>query len=78
MQIDFPNNPVLNEVFAAENGVNYIWDGVKWTLKIEASDLLNLWARSPVQEELYPRNFDDTILFTALAINKLADLPAVP
>lgn len=30
MAIDFPNTPALNDVFTADNGVNYTWDGTKW------------------------------------------------
>ena len=28
--IDMPAGPGLNQIFEAQNGVNYIWDGEKW------------------------------------------------
>ena len=28
--INMPDNPSINEVFPAQNGVDYIWDGQKW------------------------------------------------
>jgi len=29
--IDMPNNPTIGELYTATNGIQYIWDGVKWT-----------------------------------------------
>ena len=29
--IDMPAGPRINETFEAQNGVNYIWDGEKWS-----------------------------------------------
>ena len=31
MAITFPNNPSLNDVYTAENGIKYQWDGEKWS-----------------------------------------------
>lgn len=30
MAVTFPNSPTLNQVYEAENGLNYVWDGEKW------------------------------------------------
>ena len=30
-EITFPNAPTLNEVYEAENGIKYQWDGEKWS-----------------------------------------------
>jgi len=29
--IDMPNNPTVGELYTATNGVQYLWDGTKWT-----------------------------------------------
>ena len=76
MPIDFPDSPAPNTSWLGPNGVLYFWDGTKWTLKIDASDLLNFWQRNAVQQELYPRNFDDTIRFDNLGVDFLDNLPA--
>lgn len=31
MTLTFPNNPVLNETYDAQNGLTYVWDGEKWS-----------------------------------------------
>lgn len=31
MAITFPDSPVLNESYTAENGLTYVWDGEKWS-----------------------------------------------
>lgn len=31
MTLTFPDNPVLNETYDAENGLTYQWDGEKWS-----------------------------------------------
>lgn len=31
MAVTFPDNPVLNESYQAENGLTYVWDGEKWS-----------------------------------------------
>lgn len=33
MAIDFPATPGTDQVYPASNGVNYFWDGEKWTTK---------------------------------------------
>lgn len=32
MALNFPASPEINEVYSAA-GVNYVWDGAKWTSK---------------------------------------------
>ena len=75
MAVDFPNNPTPNRKFDAPNGVTYIWDGVKWTLDVNSEDVVNYWSRNAITEDLQPRSFNDTIVFSALAVDKLQDLP---
>ena len=75
MPIDFPETPVLNQVFPAPNGVTYTWDGTKWTLKIQSEELLNYWVRNPVAEQLQPKASGDEILFDSLGIQYLDSLP---
>ena len=31
MAVTFPNSPILNQSYQAENGLTYIWDGEKWS-----------------------------------------------
>ena len=31
MAVTFPDSPVLNQSYQAENGLTYIWDGEKWS-----------------------------------------------
>ena len=31
MAVTFPDNPVLNQSYQAENGLTYVWDGEKWS-----------------------------------------------
>ena len=31
MTITFPNSPVTNQEYQAQNGLTYIWDGEKWS-----------------------------------------------
>lgn len=76
MPIDFPDAPVLNQTFPAPNGVTYTWDGTKWTLKVQSEELLNYWTRNAVNEELQPKNSDDTIVFDNLALERLGFLPS--
>ena len=75
MSVDFPNNPTVDRRFDAPNGVSYVWDGVKWTLKVETKDVVNYWTRNVIAESLQPKSFEDTIVFSALAVDKLQDLP---
>ena len=73
--INFPISPVPNQTFDAENGIRYTWDGTKWTLKAGPEDFQNYWSRNSVNEELQPRVFDDLIVFSDLAVNRLQDTP---
>lgn len=75
MAVDFPNAPKLNERFNAPNGVVYTWDGVKWALNVNSEDVVNYWTRNAITEDLQPRSFNDTIVFSTLAVDKLGDLP---
>ena len=52
------------------------WDGTKWTLRVESDDLLNYWARNSVAQQLYPRNFEDEVLFDSLGVDYLDSLPS--
>ena len=74
--IDFPDSPATDSSWLGPNGVLYFWDGDKWTLKIDTNDLLNYWSRNSVQNQLYPRNFEDEIVFDSLGIDYLDNLPA--
>ena len=31
MTVTFPNSPVLNQEYDAQNGLTYVWDGEKWS-----------------------------------------------
>lgn len=31
MTLTFPDSPVLNETYNAQNGLTYVWDGEKWS-----------------------------------------------
>lgn len=42
--LDFPNNPTLNQQYAAPNGVTYQWDGVAWI--VSGSAAVSLWTAS--------------------------------
>ena len=75
MPLDFPATSTLNESWSAPNGVIYTWDGTKWTLKIQADELLNFWQRNAINETLYPKSFNDEILFSNLGIQLLDSLP---
>ena len=52
--INMPTPSQPGETYLAPNGVNYIWDGIKWTVAEDASSGVNLWARNPVSQELQP------------------------
>jgi hypothetical protein len=36
-QLDFPNSPTLNQIFAAPNGATYKWDGTAWIVVTSGS-----------------------------------------
>jgi hypothetical protein len=75
MAVDFPNAPKLNQRFDAPNGVTYTWDGIKWSLNVSSEDVVNYWTRNAVTEDLQPKSFNDTIVFSTLAVDKLEALP---
>ena len=75
MPIDFPDSPADNTSWLGPNGILYFWDGTKWTLKIDSSDLLNYWARNGVAGTLYPRSFEDILTFKTLGVDTLTSLP---
>ena len=75
MPLDFPDSPVAGQRYVMPNGITYTWDGVKWTLEIESSDLLNYWDRDGVQQHLLPKNFNDLLRFKALGVDYLTTLP---
>ena len=52
INMPIPSGP--GDTYLAPNGVNYIWDGVKWTVAEDASSGVNLWARNPIDQELQP------------------------
>ena len=54
MALNMPTPSQIGETYLAPNGVNYIWDGVKWTVAEDAASGVNLWARNPVAEEIQP------------------------
>jgi hypothetical protein len=31
--LDFPQNPALDDIYTGDNGVNYQWDGLKWSTR---------------------------------------------
>ena len=72
--VTFPDNPLTNQAWTAENGITYVWDGVKWVLQISSDELLNYWERDSVRSKLYPRNFSDILQFSVLDIDSLGTL----
>lgn len=62
MAINMPTPSVIGETYLAPNGVNYIWDGVKWTVAEDAASGVNLWARNPVAEEIQPIYPGDSVV----------------
>ena len=62
MAINMPTPSLVGETYLAPNGVNYIWDGVKWTVAEDAASGVNLWARNPVSEEIQPIYPGDSVV----------------
>lgn len=62
MALNMPTPSVIGETYLAPNGVNYIWDGVKWTVAEDAASGINLWARNSVQEEIQPIYPGDSVV----------------
>ena len=75
MPLDFPDSPEVDKPYLLSNGITYVWDGKKWTLRIKSDQLLNYWSRNSTQNKLYPRNFQDEILFESLGVDYLDQLP---
>ena len=73
--LNFPSPATEGMLYMGENGVAYVYDGTKWI--VDESDNFNIqyWSRNDPLQELSPRYFDDTILFTALGVDRLGDLP---
>lgn len=76
MSLDFPYPAVTNQTYDAPNGVTYVYDGNKWTLRVQSEDIINYWSRNPVTTELSPKSFNDTIVFETLAVEQLDNLPS--
>lgn len=38
MTLDFPGAPPLGQIYPASNGINYQWDGDKWTTQINSNN----------------------------------------
>lgn len=76
MSLNFPSPAVLNQTYDAPNGVLYVYDGEKWTIKVGAEDVVNYWTRNAVTTELAPKSFNDKIIFDSLGIEQLDNLPA--
>lgn len=52
--IDFPSAPLLNQVFAANNGVSYIWNGSIWiTVSSGAAQASDTPPSNPVVNQLW-------------------------
>lgn len=62
MALNMPTPSIIGETYLAPNGVNYIWDGVKWTVAEDASSGVNLWARNTVQQEIQPIYPGDSVV----------------
>ena len=75
--LDFPDNPGLNETWPAPNGITYQWDGSKWDVFVRPDDNVNYWARNAATEKLSPRNFDDNLVISNLAVDLFETLPSV-
>ena len=76
MSLNFPSPAVPDQTWDGPNGVLYVYDGTKWTIKVSAEDVVNYWARNAVTTELSPKSFNDTILFSNLAVEQLDSLPS--
>jgi hypothetical protein len=73
--LNFPSPPIEGMPFMGENGVAYVYDGTKWVVDTSDANNIQYWSRNDPLEELQPRYFEDTILFTALGVDRLEDLP---
>ena len=73
--LNFPSPPIEGVPFMAPNGVSYVYDGTKWVVDVTESNNIQYWTRNDPLQELSPRYFGDMVLFSALGVNRLADLP---
>ena len=62
--LDFPASPNVNDVYLAANGINYIWDGTKWTVYVDPTTANNVWQRDGLNLELSPINDGDSVVVT--------------
>ena len=60
--LNMPTPSQIGETYLAPNGVNYVWDGVKWTVAEDAASGVNLWARNSVAQEIQPIYPGDDVL----------------
>ena len=61
MSLDFPNSPAQDEIFQAQNGISYQWDGDKWIVYILPGQAANYWQRDGVGGSLKPLNLGDDL-----------------
>ena len=73
--LNFPSPATEGMPFLGENGVAYIFDGTKWIVDNSDNNTIQYWARNDTLQELSPRYFQDTVLFSALGVDRLGDLP---
>ena len=60
--LDFPSPASLNDTFLGSNGINYIYDGEKWTLYVDVdASQASLWARDTSNTDIYPSNLGDDV-----------------
>jgi len=60
--LNFPQTPSLNDTFLGSNGINYKYDGEKWTLYVDADAAqASLWARDVTNTDIYPSNLGDDV-----------------
>ena len=59
--INFPNSPTLNEIYLAENGLNYQWDGEKWVVYVAPSQSVNYWTRDAASQTVSLINAGDNL-----------------
>ena len=57
------------------NNVEYIWDGYKWDVFVEANELTQHWTRNEITAELSPVHPDDYIDVVGMAFQRIQELP---
>lgn len=70
----YPAAPGLRHLDPANN-VEYIFDGVKWDVYIENSQLNQYWTRNDFTEELTPVFPNDYIDVVGMAFQRIKELP---